>query len=70
VADIHAMFELLTGQHKNKELQNVFNATPELRNKPTEIISGIKNNTNLQLILFLCGYECKPATKEHIRELL
>ena len=50
VAEIHTMFELLTGQHKNKELQNVFNATPELRNKPTEIISGIKNNTNTQLI--------------------
>ena len=57
-ADIHAMYELLTGQHKNKELQNVFNATPELRNKAKELINWINTNTNPQLIQFLCGYEC------------
>ena len=47
VADIHAVFELLTGQHKNKELQNVFDATPELRNKPKELTSWIKTNPQL-----------------------
>ncbi len=47
-ADVHAIFELLTGQHKNKELQNIFNTTPELRNKAKELTSWI--NTNPQLI--------------------
>ncbi len=44
VAEIHTMFELLTGQHKGKELQNIFNATPDLRNKPKEITSWINTN--------------------------
>ena len=43
-ADVHAIFELITEKHKNKELQKVFNATPELRIKPTELINWIKTN--------------------------
>jgi hypothetical protein len=34
----------------NKELQTVFNAVPDLRNKPTELLGWIKKNTNPQLI--------------------
>ena len=37
VAEIHAMFELLTGQHKNKELQTFYNANQNYRGNPTEL---------------------------------
>ena len=36
-ADIHAMFELLTGQHKNKELQTFYNANQNYRGNPTDL---------------------------------
>lgn len=48
VAKIHAMFELLTGQHKNKELQTFYNANQNYRGNPAEPINLI--NTNPQLI--------------------
>jgi hypothetical protein len=41
------MLELLTGQHKTKELQTIYNSIPDLRNKPTDLLKWLKTNQQL-----------------------
>ena len=42
VADIQQMFELLTVQHKTKELQAFYSANPNYRNNPKELKDLLK----------------------------
>ena len=65
-AEILQIFELLTGKHKNKELQQYFDSNKDLQKKPIEMIQLVKT-TNHALFKTLTAFQCKEASKEIIR---
>ena len=70
VADTKTMLELVARQHKNTELQTVFNANSDIRNKPTEFLLWVNKGLNPQLIIFLHKFKCSPGMRDHIRDYL